>query len=152
MRIATAILVSILLIYGLAYSHTDVTSAQVKAILDAGGNVVVLDVREESEYCDSTHTPAGHIAGAINMPWNSGYLQAHYGELAPDDNTIVVCRSGARSNAAANFLDGLGFTHVFDMLGGMTAWGYTTEICDYSGVVTPIPEARTWGCVKALYR
>jgi rhodanese-related sulfurtransferase len=151
MRTATAVLVTILLTYALAYSHTDLTTTQVKAMLDAGGNVVVVDVREEFEYCDSTAATPGHIIDAINMPWNSGYLHAHYTELAPDDTTIVVCRSGNRSNSAANFLDGEGFTNVFDMLGGMTAWGYQTELCDYSGVV-PIHDAETWGRVKALYR
>ncbi|MFC1572167.1 rhodanese-like domain-containing protein [Candidatus Eisenbacteria bacterium] len=117
-----------------AYGHTDLTPPQVNALLDAGENVVIIDVREESEFCDSTYTPPGHISGAINMPWNSGYLQGHYGELSPDDSTIVVCRSGSRSNTAANFLDGVGFAHVFDMLGGMNAWQYETVNCVDSSV------------------
>jgi hypothetical protein len=37
------------------------------------------------------------------------------------------------------------------MLGGMNAWGYETEICDYSGVM-PVCNPETWGHVKALYR
>ena len=45
-------------------------------------------------------------------------------------STIVVCRSGNRSNTAANFLDGVGFTNVFDMLGGMNAWLWETVNCD----------------------
>ena len=151
MRITAACLVTILLTYSWAYSHTDVTPAEVKTMVDAGGNVVVVDVREESEYCDSTYTPPGHIPGAINMPLYSGYFQAHYTELAPDDTTIIVCRSGNRSNTAANFLDGEGFTNVFDMLGGMNAWGYETEVCDYSGVM-PTCNHETWGRVKALFR
>jgi rhodanese-related sulfurtransferase len=151
MRTVVTVSVIILLTYSWAYSHTDVTPAQVKAMIDAGGGIVVVDVREESEYCDSTYTPPGHIPGAINMPWNSGYLQAHYSELAPDDSTVMVCRSGSRSNAAANFLDGEGFTHVFDMLGGMNAWAYETEMCGYSGVM-PISSRETWGRVKALFR
>lgn len=144
-------LVLVTLTFTLAYSHTDVTPTEVKAMLDAGGDIVVIDVREESEFCDSTYSPPGHIAGAINMPWNSGYLQAHYGELAADDTTIVVCRSGNRSNSAANFLDGVGFTNVFDMLGGMNAWDWETETCDYSGVLPPC-QRDTWGTVKALFR
>jgi rhodanese-related sulfurtransferase len=115
-------------------AHTDKTPAQVKAMLDAGGDLIVVDVREESEYCDSTRQPPGHIVGAINMPWNSGYLQAHYGELDPARVTIVVCRSGGRSHSAATFLDGKGFTQAFDMLGGMNAWLWETENCWPAGV------------------
>jgi rhodanese-related sulfurtransferase len=129
MRVAAITFLLITLTFTLAHAHTDLTPAEVKAMLDTGGDLVVLDVREGSEYCDSTYQPPGHITGAINMPWNSGYLQAHYGEFSADDTTIVVCRSGARSNAAANFLDGAGFTNVFDMLGGMNAWDRETEIC-----------------------
>jgi rhodanese-related sulfurtransferase len=143
--------VIILLTYAWAHAHTDLTTSQVKALLDAGADVVVVDVREAFEYCDSTAVTPGHIAGSINMPWNSGYFHAHYTELARDDSTIIVCRSGNRSNSAANFLDDQGFTNVFDMLGGMTAWTYETELCDFSGVI-PIPEPKTWGRLKALYR
>jgi hypothetical protein len=71
------------------------------------------------------------------MSWNSGYLQAHYGELDPGRTTIVVCRSGGRSNAAANFLDGVGFTSVFDMLGGMSAWLWETQNCYPASVPGP---------------
>ena len=152
MRTTLTFLVIILVTFVSAHAHTDLTTAQVKALLDAGGNIVVVDVREESEFCDSTYTPPGHITDAINMPWNSGYLQEHYNELAPDDSTIIVCRSGSRSNSAANFLDGEGFTNVFDMLGGMNAWTYGTELCDFAGVVPPTPNAETWGRIKALYR
>jgi rhodanese-related sulfurtransferase len=122
------------LVSSAALAHTDLTVSQVKALLDAGTTAIVVDVREESEFCDSNYTPPGHIAGAVNMPWNSGYLQANYTELDPNDSTIIVCRSGSRSNSAANFLDGQGFTKVFDMLGGMNAWSHGTELCAPAGV------------------
>lgn len=126
---------AIVLVSAGALAHTDKTAAEIKAMLNAGGDLIVVDVREEYEFCDSTGQPPGHIVGAINMPWTSGYLQAHYGELDFDRITIVVCRSGGRSNSAANFLDGAGFTQVFDMLGGMYAWAWETENC--SGAYVP---------------
>jgi rhodanese-related sulfurtransferase len=134
MRIAAGLVAILLLAGAAAQAHTDLTTAQVKAILDAGGNVVVVDVREDYEYCDSLASTPGHIIGSINMPWNSGVLQANFGDLDPADSTIIVCRSGNRSNTAANFLDGEGFTNVFDMLGGMTAWQYETENCASAGI------------------
>jgi rhodanese-related sulfurtransferase len=131
--VAIAFLAGVLA-HGLSYSHTNLTPSEVKAWLDTGDTVIVLDVREESEFCDSNYSPPGHIPGAINMPWNSGYLQAHYSELPPDEDIIVVCRSGNRSNTAANFLDGQGFTSVFDMTGGMNAWLWETENCPVASV------------------
>jgi len=98
-------------------------------MMDAGGPLTIVDVREESEYCDSTYSPPGHIPGAINMPWYSGGLEEDYPELPTDEDIVVVCLSGNRSNQAANFLDEVGFTRIFDMLGGMSAWEYETELC-----------------------
>jgi rhodanese-related sulfurtransferase len=134
MRTAVAAISILLITVAAAHTHTDLTTSEVKAILDAGGDVVVIDVREASEYCDSLASTPGHIADSINMPWNSGVLQANFGDLDPNDSTIVVCRSGNRSNLAANFLDGEGFTNVFDMLGGMTSWQYETVLCAPAGV------------------
>jgi rhodanese-related sulfurtransferase len=128
------LVLAVALAASMAHGHTDVTPAEVKAMIDAGGPLTVLDVREDFEFCDSTSTPPGHIPGAVNMPWNSGYLQDHYDELPIDEDIVVVCRSGNRSDQASDFLDGLGFTSVFDMLGGMRAWGYETELCSEAGL------------------
>ena len=88
-------------------------------------DLTVVDVREPSEYSDTR----GHIPGALNYPWNSGVLEAQYGELPIDGPILVVCRSGGRSNQAANFLDSKGFSMVYDMQGGMSAWKWETELC-----------------------
>jgi rhodanese-related sulfurtransferase len=128
------------------YPHADKTPTEVKAMLDGGLNRVVVDVREESEYCSEALEPPGHIIGSINMPWNSGYFQDHCCELPMDQDIIIVCQSGYRSHLAACFLDVAGYTEVFDMLGGMSFWEWDSEGCD-SGV-----EAGTWGGIKALYR
>lgn len=128
------VFVSLLAVATFAYGHTDISPADVKAMMDAGDPLTIVDVREESEYCDSTSSPPGHIPGAINMPWFSGYLEEHYGELPLDEDIVVVCQSGGRSNQAANFLDGVGFTRIFDMLGGMNAWTYETILCGTASV------------------
>ena len=112
-----------------ALAHTDVTPAQARDLIDSTDNLIVVDVREPGEYCDAV----GHIPGALNYPLNSGVLQARYEELPVDGPVLVVCRSGGRSNAAANFLDSKGFTTVYDMMGGMSAWTGETVPCKYSG-------------------
>jgi len=122
-----AILVLVpLLAGGPLAAHTDMTPEEVYDRIAAGGNVLVLDVREYSEFCA---TWSEHIANAVSMPWISGVLNARFAELPTDWEIIIVCASGARSNNAANFLDAQGFTDVFDMTGGMNAWIWETEGC-----------------------
>lgn len=111
----------------LLQAHTDWTPTQVHDRILAGGPLVILDVREYAEFCGGSGLL--HIADAVNLPWNSNVLQARYTELPTDRDIIVVCALGGRSNNAANFLDGKGFTRVYDMQGGMTAWTYETEAC-----------------------
>ncbi len=112
-----------------ALAHTDVTASQAKDLIDATAELVVVDVREPSEYCGA----AGHISGALNYPWSSAVLQARYAELPTSGPVLVVCASGGRSHQAANFLDSKGFPTVYDMKGGMSAWQWETAPCKYSG-------------------
>lgn len=129
-KIATLIVVSAaVLMPGLcALAHTDLTPAEAKAFIDANDRLIVVDVREISEYC-STVDPKGHIPGALNYPWSSGVLAARYGELPMAEPILVVCRSGGRSNQAANFLDSKGFEDVYDMTGGMLSWLWERAFC-----------------------
>ncbi len=133
MKNALMVTLSVLVLAGAARAHTDLTPAEVKAWTDTAGSGVLVDVRELSEYCDSTYVPPGHIPGAVNMPWTSGYFQAHYEDLPADEDIVLVCRSGNRSNQAADFLDDRGYTRVFDMEGGMNAWTWETENCAPAG-------------------
>ena len=78
-------------------------------------DILFLDVREGYEYS------GGHIEGAVNMPWSSGYLQAHHNEL-PDKPILVYCAAGGRSAAASQFLDDNGHSDICNMLGGYSGW------------------------------
>jgi rhodanese-related sulfurtransferase len=104
-------------------SHTDITAQQARDLIDSTKNLIILDVREQFEYCDR-----GHIPGAVNYPWNSGVLEERYEELM-NNKILVVCQSGGRSNQAANFLDSKGYTLVYDMQSGMSAWTWETVSC-----------------------
>jgi len=115
------------------WGHTDVTPQEAKNLIVANNELLVVDVREEeSEYCDENPTPPvppGHIPGALNYPWSSGVLQERYGELPPESEILIVCRSGNRSNQAAEFLDSKGYLTIYDMIDGMGAWKWETVIC-----------------------
>lgn len=88
-------------------------------MMDAG-DVVVVDVREESEFAE------GHIPGALLLP--QGEIEAKAGELLPDmDQAILLyCRSGRRSALAAQALADMGYTRVYDF-GGIKDWPYEVE-------------------------
>jgi rhodanese-related sulfurtransferase len=148
---APVLFIAVLFGAGIVRGHTDLTPAEARSLIDTSSALTVLDVRELAEFCDSTYSPPGHIPGAVNMPWNSMYLQSNYHELPMDQDILVVCRSGNRSNSAANFLESVGFTRVYDMLYGMNGWLWETEGCGTAGV-TPLPTFATWGHIKALYR
>jgi rhodanese-related sulfurtransferase len=76
-------------------------------------DAVVLDVREPDEW------QAGHIEGAVHIPLSQ--LPTRVEELSPDDEIVVVCRSGGRSSRAAGWLSQNGFD-VLNLDGGMVAW------------------------------
>jgi rhodanese-related sulfurtransferase len=73
----------------------------------------VLDVREDWEW------EAGHIAESVHIPL--GQLGARIGELAPDRLIVVVCRSGARSQMAADAMSDVGWDTA-NLAGGLLAW------------------------------
>ncbi|MBN2182296.1 MAG: rhodanese-like domain-containing protein [Sedimentisphaerales bacterium] len=109
--------------------HTNVLPEEARELINITDDLIIIDVREKSEYCGW----AGHIPGALNYPWNSGVLQTRYEELPIDGKILVVCQSGGRSSQAANFLDSQGFLIVYNMLGGMYAWQWETAACKYAG-------------------
>ncbi|MGB2806257.1 MAG: rhodanese-like domain-containing protein [Sedimentisphaerales bacterium] len=108
-----------------ALAHIDVNSQEAKNMIDSNDKLIVVDVREDYEYCATE----GHIPGALNYPLSSGVLQKRYEELPRDGEILVYCRSGGRSHVASNFLDGNGFLYIYDMEGGFLAWLWETADC-----------------------
>ena len=82
----------------------------------AGGDVLVLDVREPDEY------DQGALANVLHIP--RGHLEAQIEAKATDrDQEIVVyCAGGVRSAFAAKTLQELGYTNVLSMAGGFGRW------------------------------
>lgn len=92
-----------------------ITVQAVKAKLDAGEKIFVLDVREENEFA------AGHITGAVNVPIRT--LSKSLDRLpAKDTPVVLVCKSGMRAAYVTMALNVLGWTSVKDIAFGMTEW------------------------------
>lgn len=80
---------------------------------DAGKDFFLLDVREPFEY------RMANLGGYL-IPL--GDLQKRINELDADRDIVVHCRSGARSQQAAEFLQKAGFKNVKNLAGGILAW------------------------------
>jgi rhodanese-related sulfurtransferase len=77
------------------------------------GDALLLDVREPEEWA------AGHAPTATWIPM--GELEARIDELPRDRRILAICRSGARSAAVTEALNGAGFDAV-NVAGGMESW------------------------------
>ena len=79
-----------------------------------GDRPVLLDVREgwEVNICalpDALHIPMGQVAARIQ-------------ELNPQQEMVVVCHHGVRSQHVADFLASRGFNKLYNLQGGVNAW------------------------------
>jgi rhodanese-related sulfurtransferase len=93
----------------------------VKARLDAGEPVYLLDVRqpEEYEHC--------RLDGSQLIPL--GELPRRAGEVEPPDGAAVVvyCHHGIRSLSGAAILQQFGLENVYSMAGGIDAWSQVVD-------------------------
>ncbi len=81
-----------------------------------GTQPLILDVRTPAEFV------AGHVPGAVNLPYDE--ISERYPELeqSADAELIVYCRSGKRAGMAEATLAGLGFTNLVDLDGHWLGW------------------------------
>jgi rhodanese-related sulfurtransferase len=77
---------------------------------------LVLDVRERKDF------DKGHIADAVNIPLAKLTERAVELDKKKDHPIIVVCQFGQHSGEAVKLLQGLGFSKVEKMQGGMSEW------------------------------
>jgi molybdopterin/thiamine biosynthesis adenylyltransferase/rhodanese-related sulfurtransferase len=94
----------------------EVSAAEAATAREDDPRVVLLDVREETEW------EAGHAAGALHV--SKSYLEQDIEGAVPDrDRPIVIyCAGGIRSLFAGQTLQALGYTNVASMAGGFQSW------------------------------
>lgn len=98
------------MLYGMTLKEASPVAAQ-KLIADGA---LLVDVRENNEYAEI------HADGARLLPLSE--LEARYTELPTDQPLVMICRSGARSARAGEFLLQNGFNDVTNLSGGTLAW------------------------------
>ncbi len=89
---------------------------EIKAKLDAGENLTLIDVREESEYARD------HLPGAIHL--GKGVIERDIEKHFQDTNVplVLYCGGGFRSALATDNLQKMGYTNVISMDGGVRGW------------------------------
>ncbi|HEY9079874.1 rhodanese-like domain-containing protein [Magnetovibrio sp.] len=99
-----------------------VKAEDVKKRMDAGEDLIVIDVRTPGEFTGNL----GHIEGALNLDASalSVKLAALADQLEPykNDPIVVTCRTDNRSPGAARILFQKGFKNLMIMGGGMSSW------------------------------
>ncbi len=91
----------------------EITPRELKARLDRGDDLFVLDVREPHEFqiCNLQ----GHLIPLGEVP-------RRVQELDSSREIVVHCKSGKRSAEAAEFLRKAGFRKIWNLKGGILAW------------------------------
>jgi glyoxylase-like metal-dependent hydrolase (beta-lactamase superfamily II)/rhodanese-related sulfurtransferase len=95
-----------------------ITPKQLKEKIDRGEKPFILDVREQFEYkianIGANLIPLGEIPKRLN-------------ELNPEEEIVVYCHHGGRSQRAVEFLYEKGFKNVKNLIGGIDAWSIQVD-------------------------
>jgi rhodanese-related sulfurtransferase len=93
-----------------------ITAEELKARIEAGEQLNIVDVREPHEHADfnigGTLYPLGRILS----------MDVDELENLKNQEVIFYCRSGNRSGQACMFAETMGFTNVINLTGGMLQW------------------------------
>ncbi len=92
---------------------------ELKARLDKGDKLVLLDVREPWEYA------LAKLEGSVLIPL--GTLPQALAKLDKSTEIIAYCHHGMRSADATGFLVQQGFANVKNLVGGIDAWSIQVD-------------------------
>lgn len=101
-----------------------VTGEDLQALLADGGQITVVDVREDRLF------KSGHVPGAINIPYNGAHkrILTELGktELGKEERIVFVCHGGPMGDELAGILLDNGYKYVYNLRRGM--WGWHGEL------------------------
>jgi len=97
----------------------EIGPADLLAMFQRKDPFTLIDVREHLEHA------IDHIHGSVLIPL--GDLPDRLSELDREQPIVVHCQSGIRSNKACEILRNSGFSHVFNLKGGIVAWQKATH-------------------------
>jgi len=123
LTVVSLILLSAISMSGVSAHHSYMLTVQqlrdglTKAPSMSQKGFILIDVRSPEEHA------TGFIPGTdMNIDYRE--IQARHRDIGAqlDDHVVVYCKSGRRSNIAAETLADLGYRHVYNVSGSMNAW------------------------------
>ena len=100
--------------------YENIDGKQTEKLLNSDKDVLIIDVRSEYEY------EKGHLLNAINLPYDDDDFKSELNEIIDykDKTVLVYCRSGNRSEKAAEKLVDNGFKNVKNVTDGVDEYDY----------------------------
>ena len=92
---------------------TQISPAELQSIINQEEAYQIVDVRQPEEFA------IFNIGGDL-IPL--AQLDAQVERIRQNEKIILVCKSGTRSNHAADFLQLKGFDQLYNLSGGLSAW------------------------------
>lgn len=104
-------------------------------------NVIIIDVREKAEYDIS------HISHAMNFPFKK-FKTEQISHISKDKKLVIYCSVGYRSEKIAEKLIKNGYTHIYNLYGGIFEWvnrGYVVKDKNQNSTKKIHVYSRSWG-------
>jgi len=98
-----------------AESLRTIDGKELQTMMSDGKPLVIVDVREPELFS------AGHIKGAINIPYDDAKPRV-FKELFRKDRIVFVCHGGPMGNELGRLLVNNGYPDVYNLAGGMKKW------------------------------
>lgn len=95
---------------------THITAAELNALIKTGNAPVIIDVRSSREF------QAGHVPGAIHLPFWLAFTRADEIEAPKDKPVVIYCAHGPRAGIGKAALSLEGFTQIRYLQGHMSGW------------------------------
>ena len=96
--------------------NIDVNVFDFELIMDTTSNGLLLDIRTDNEFAQ------GHLLGAQQIDFYKNDFSKALEKLDKDQPVFIYCRSGNRSGKAAQQMKAMGFSEVYNLEGGISAW------------------------------
>ncbi|MEI7583909.1 rhodanese-like domain-containing protein [Runella sp.] len=93
----------------------DITVEELKQRIESGEKINLIDVREDYEY--DADNIGGQLIPLGDLPHRLGEI-----EHLKEEEILVHCRSGKRSETAQRYMQSQGFNNVRNVIGGLLAY------------------------------
>jgi len=103
----------------------DISPKALKARLDAGEDIDIIDIREGWEVAH------GMLAEARHIPMND--IPDSLEDIPKDKPVVLMCHTGGRSETVAEWMSTEGYDNILNLVGGIEAWSADVDPSIYPG-------------------